>query len=505
MGEYGRIRDISTAPDSPATGPLSPPTHVDISQGQILACHRLEARDHANATIGDIMATSSCATRLLLRRSAHPTTRIPARHLLRLTALVGSAALTLAACSGGNVAELDDAIERGDGTFVQLSVTNVTATDGVRTATRTLGLDLIAQFPGQTVVTSPASAVVALSMLGSGSSGPTDEQLASLLGASGKDRDEAVNALMGTLDPYRAHPESINPEKLPEEPALHMANQVVASNTLHVEAEYLNNLTTMYDAGVLTADLASQEGKNILDKWVRRNTAGLIKESAVQPSPALRMVLQNAILFASKWSIPFEEKDTYEEDFTTASGDTVSTDFMHDTRTIDYASVEGWQMIDLPYGSEGNLVARYILPPQGTEVEAATVDVLASLEKMLAPALINLTIPKLDLASALELSAPLQQLGLISIFSDTPPALRNISTAEDLFVSLVVQQGRVRIDEEGTIAAAVTEIALESTSAPIEGPDPIEFRADRPHLILLLDKNVNWDLFQIAVNDPTVK
>lgn len=472
---------------------------------QSLPAHRLEVRDHANVTIGDNMATSSRTTRLVLKGSAHSTVKVRVRRLLRLTALVGSAALGLAACVGGSVAEPDDAIKRGDGSFVQLSVADATATESVRTATRSLGLGLIAQFPGETVVTSPASAVVAISMLGTGSTGATDEQLASLLGASGKDRDEAVNALMGTLDPYRTDPKSIDPEELPEEPALHMANQVVVHETLTVEPNYLNNLSKLYDAGVLTADLESPESKKILDEWVRRNTAELIKESAIEPRPDLRMVLQNAVLFAAQWSTPFEEKDTYAEDFTVADGTNVSADFMHGTRTIDYAEVSGWQMIDLPYGSQKNLVARYVLPPDGTDVEAATPKILESLESSLAPVPVRISIPKLDLVSKLDLIDPLKELGLLAVFDDNPPALQHISTEAILVVTDAFQQGRIRLDEEGTVAAAVTEIAIAEAAAPLEDPDAIEFRANRPHLILLLDKNISWDLLHIAVNDPTAK
>ena len=68
---------------------------------------------------------------------------------------------------------------------------------------------------------------------------------------------------------------------------------------------------------------------------------------------------------------------------------------------------------------------------------------------------------------------------------------------------MIIQQGRVRLDEEGTVAAATTEIAIEALSAPLG--DPKYFTADRPHLVILLDKEVGWDLFQIAVNNPVAQ
>ena len=396
-------------------------------------------------------------------------------------------------------------MKRSDVAVEKIAQANGSNVASVVASTRSLGLDVLAAFPGETVVTSPASAVVALSMLTTGATGVTEDQIAALLGASGEERDQAINALMGTLDPYRTNPDDINPKKLPKEPALHMANQAVLSDQAEIEQPYLDNLARWFDAGVLTTDLASSEGKKVLDEWVRRNTAGLIEKSAVEPSPELRLVLQNAILFAAQWQVPFKSAYTYEDDFTTASGKRVSAELMGDTRQLQYAEIDGWKMIDLPYGTDGKLVARYVLPPEGVGLESANSERLNSLEDALSPHPVFVTIPKLDLASSLDLIDPLVQRGLTAVFSPFPPALSHISTAEDLFVSLIVQQGRVRVDEEGTVAAAVTEIAVEAGSAPVERPEPVEFRADRPHLVLLLDKTVGWDLFQIAVNDPTAR
>lgn len=421
-------------------------------------------------------------------------------------ALASAAAMSIVLGSCSTAApKVDESMVRGEAAPVHLQLADAMSSDSVRTATRALGLDVIAAFPGETLVTSPASAVVALSMLGTGASGPTEEQLAQLLGAAGQDRDEAVNALMGSLKPYSVDPTTIDPEKLPDEPGLHLANQAVVSDQIQAEPEYLDSLATWYDAGVLSTDLSSAEGKKILDQWVKENTAGLIEESAVEPSPDLRLVLQNAVLLAAPWTVPFDAEQTQEGDFTTGAGEMVRVDYMNEVRTISYAEVEGWKMIDLPYGSDANLVARYVLPPEGTGLDKITSKDLAALESELEPMLTEVTIPKLDLSSSIDLKDPLIKQGLSSVFSFSPPALEHISSSADqpLYVTLVVQQGKVRVDEEGTVAAAVTEIGIEAGSAPGEQPDPVEFRADRPHLVLLLDKTVGWDLFQIAVNDPT--
>lgn len=416
-------------------------------------------------------------------------------------ALVAAAAMLLAGCGEGD----DDAtIERGSGNIRVVSLEDAPAVPQVVDDTRILGLQALASRPGETLVTSPASTVIALSMLGTGASGPAEEELSLLIGASGEDRDSAVNALVATLDPYLADPSDIDPDELPDQPQLHVANQAVIDDSASIEQSYLDNLVTWFDAGVLHADLAGAAGKKALDQWIETNTAGLIKESAIEPSEDLRLVLQNAILFAAPWTTPFDADSTYSDEFTKDDGTTVSAEFMHDERQAQYAEHDGWKMIRMSYGTEGDLSAEYVLPPAGTGLEEITSADIAALEKQLSSESVRITIPKLDLSSSLELVPALQKAGLHSVFEPGASALEHISASDDLYVSQVTQQGKFVLDEEGTVAAVTTEIGMESAAAP-DPVKPKEFTADRPHLIVIQDTEVGWDLFQIAANDPTAE
>src|SRR5690606_20258197 len=63
-----------------------------------------------------------------------------------------------------------------------------------------LGLDLLAEAGDETTVTSPASLQVTLSMAAEGAEGQTLAELEALVGASGEDRTDGMNALTGALD-----------------------------------------------------------------------------------------------------------------------------------------------------------------------------------------------------------------------------------------------------------------------------------------------------------------
>ena len=369
-------------------------------------------------------------------------------------------------------------------------------------ATRALGLSILADNATETIVTSPASTVIALSMLGSGATGDAEAEFAAVLGVGGQTRDEAANALLGTLKPFSADLDEIDLEDLPSDPQIHLANQMVLNEGFTPEAEYSESLQKWFGVVIATMDLSSASGKKYLDAWVRANTAGLIEESAIEPSSGLRLVVQNAVLLVSQWQEPFDAGSSGPADFTLPTGEVVNTEFMSSRRLARYAEMDRWQMVELPYGSEGQLVALYVSPREGVEPTDLTPAKLSDLESLMTGDDVVVEVPIVDLASSLDLIPSLESLGLTSIFSWNPPALGYISESGDLMVSLINQQGRIQIDEAGTAAAAVTEIAVTEGAAAEEPTPPKYFIADRPHLVLITDTLTGWDFFQILVNDP---
>lgn len=368
----------------------------------------------------------------------------------------------------------------------------------VVSATTRIGLALIASDDGENIVSSPASLVIALGILTAGADGATEAEITELLGAAGQERDEAINTLVHTLDRFAGEIDGFDPAELPDSPFVHFASQVAILEGYEVNASYLEAVKRWYDVGVLETDLGGQEGKDDLDAWVNHNTAGLIEESAIEPDPLLRLVIQNAVLLAARWQEPLEPAGLL--DFANVDGTSVPVIALGDRRELAYSEVDGWAMVRLPYGDDGTLVSSMVLPPAGVDPAEATPELLQELENALDSEDVVVAIPRLDLESTVDLIGILEDLGLEAIFNPNGSPLAHISTAEaDLHVGQAVQQGRIRQDDEGTVAAAVTEFAVEATSAGPDGPEPKYFRADRPHLIIIEDTTLGWDLFQVAV------
>lgn len=365
-----------------------------------------------------------------------------------------------------------------------------------------LGLRLIAHAEGGNVVTSPAGAQVALAMVGEGAAGVAADELDALLGATGQSRTDAVNALMADLERFEGDPSLAAKSKLPDETLVHLANQVVVDDQAEIFPEYLDRLSAAYGVGIIGADLGSAEGIKVLDAWVREESGGLIEKSAIEPKPLLRLVWQNMLVLAARWEQPFDRTVTRDAPFMLSTGESVSVPMMHQAGFHCYAEHEGWSAVRLPY-LNNDLIADLVLPPPGrepadlTDVELAILtDALDCAKKRVE---VQLGLPKVDLTTRFD---------LVPLLDDAVPGIREpgglpgISSNPDepLYVSQAVQQGVLRIDEEGTVAAVATEIGGEAGAAPPENPIVLTF--DRPFLARIAVGSTGWPLILARVDDP---
>jgi serine protease inhibitor len=70
----------------------------------------------------------------------------------------------------------------------------------------------------------------------------------------------------------------------------------------------------------------------------------------------------------------------------------------------------------------------------------------------------------------------------------------------DLSIDQVVQQARVEVDEQGTVAAAATGIDVCGNCAAVYFPPTVAI--DHPFLFLIRDTNTGSILFMGRVEDP---
>ncbi len=227
--------------------------------------------------------------------------------------------------------------------------------------------------------------------------------------------------------------------------------------------------------------------------WVKKKTHGFIPDfsSSAAEDPGTKMLIVNAVYLKERWLTPFESRNTKTEKFTDSAGKKHRVDMMHQTGVFNYAQGKNWQAVALPYKSGGYFIG--ILPNGNAHTFAAslTPQLYNSIIQAVAQSNkeIELGLPTFDInTQPISLATALQHCGSGDIFSGKAnfSGFANTQlTAQDL-----IQRCRIKLDEEGTEAAAVSEIPmwlLEET----DPPKPLKLTFDRPFIWIITEADTN--------------
>ena len=356
--------------------------------------------------------------------------------------------------------------------------------------TADLGWALLSADAEPNKVIAPSSLAITLGMLAEGATDATLAGIDTAFGLSGDERSKALGALRQSLGRYDNLPESVDVKAPPKEPVVHQASQVVVVEGKKVEQHFLDRLSTYYGAGAHQVPIGKVKG--VLDAWAKKHTAGLIKQSAIEVSPQLVLVLQDAILFAAAWATEFSSDDRNLE-FRAPSG-TQRVKALSGKFSAPWAKGDDWTAIRLRY--DDALAMDVILPEEGTDPNDLSADTLDATRAALDSAsrqTVNLTMPPCDLTGKLELLTMLETQGISfdnSVDGIFPGAI----------VNQFVQQVRFMVSAKGTVGAALTEVAVVE-SAPFPPPKIISMVVNRPFIMRVLDTRTGWPLFLAVISD----
>jgi serpin B len=170
--------------------------------------------------------------------------------------------------------------------------------------------------------------------------------------------------------------------------------------------------------------------------------------------------------------------------------------------TLGEGTVPGAAVYELAY--KGNALAMDFLLPTGSlsDYEAALTpaSLAAALASLGSPeGGVELQLPKFSFSTTLNLVPILQGLGVKDLFEAHVANLSGMDGQMDLYVSAVVQQAIVEVDESGTVAAAATAATVSSASV-VEEPPLVKI--DHPFVFLIRDTRNGSILFVGQVLDP---
>ena len=344
-------------------------------------------------------------------------------------------------------------------------------------------------------VLSPVSAYLALSLAGTGARGETAQEFEAVLG----DGQQAVaGKWMNTLPADS------------EGTQVMLANSAWVDERMECNAQWLETAANLYRAEVYQTKLSAPETVDDINFWIEDNTKGLIKNFLDSPMDETdRLALFNTVYFKGKWRSPFEGESTHDHTFTLEDGTQLETPMMRKyNKDMSYISGADCDGVVLPY-RDSDLVFVALKPIKGQTVRqlCSSLD-FGQVGKMVDDAQIatvDLLLPKFEVSFDRELTGDMKAMGLVSAFDPGRADFTGIGTTADnmpLYIGLVRQKAVFKLDEEGTEAAAVTEIMMRVGSA-MPASEPIEVHFDKPFLYMIFDQETDVPLFVGIMDDPS--
>ena len=361
---------------------------------------------------------------------------------------------------------------------------------------------LAAQGEGNAAV-SPLSLRLALAMAYAGARGDTAAQMAEVLRYDLP--DESLHAAFNALDQaLEARNQTLTGDGGAERRIeIAVSNALWAQAGVEVEAAFLDTLAGAYGAGMRLVDFAAaaEAARATINAWVAGETNDripqLIPQGALTPETLL--VLTNTVYLDADWALPFPSEATADGAFTRLDGSQVTVPLMHVQLAAGYAADAGWQAVDLGYVG-GEVAMLFVVPDAGRfdEVAGASGTLFGEARDALAEAEIQLALPRFEFRTQASLPDTLRALGMTDAFDPGRADFSGI-TAGTLFISDVIHEVFVSVNEAGTEAAAATAVIMGRGAPPRE---PVELTFDRPFLFYLYDRATGSVLFMGRVLDP---
>ena len=367
---------------------------------------------------------------------------------------------------------------------------------------------------------SPLCISIAIAALVPGARGATREELEGVLGLrglSGTAEESASELLESLLDHKTPDWEYSSGEPREVERdlfTLNIATALFVQEAYPILASYRDTVMDHFRAELFSLDFkAAAEAAGRINGWVSEQTQGKIPTlvSSSGLDPLTRLVLANAVYFKASWSNPFEEWYTSPEPFLLSSesggAGTVEVMMMRQDLDLRYWADEalGVEAVSIPY----EVMSMVVLLP-GTGRLAALEDTLdaAFLDRVVAgwePTLVDLKLPRFEVRCTSQITEALRGLGIEAGFDTLRSDFSGVTDhPQGLSISDVIHDAWVKVDEEGTEAAAATSMDLLcDDSSEEEPPEAIPFHIDRPFVFLIRDDETGAVLFMGRIMDPT--
>jgi serpin B len=369
---------------------------------------------------------------------------------------------------------------------------------------RDFAFDLLGQIRAQAngnIFFSPHSISIALAMTYAGASGGTLDEMGEVMRFTLPEAQ--LHPAFNALDLELARRSEVDVES-GDAPRLNIVNAIWGQNDYPFSTTFLDTLAVNYGAGLRAVDFMNEPEavRQRINGWVEDQTneriQDLLPDGSITPNTVL--VLTNAIYFLAGWQDEFPKSATSDQPFTRPNGSTVTAPLMRNDGDFAHYIGDDTHAIALPYvGGELTFIA--MMPADGEDFAAWESGLdrerFDAIVAAMSPGQGRVSLPRFGFKGDYDLKALFEKMGWTN-FGELNRMLEGGQGG--LEISDILHKSFIKLDEEGTEAAAATAVVVRETSAPI---DVFDLRFDRPFYYVIYDEPTDTILFVGRLADPT--
>lgn len=357
----------------------------------------------------------------------------------------------------------------------------------------------MAQDEEESQILSPISITYALGMLNNGAAGETQEQINKVLGF-GETGANGINDFC-----YKMLKRA---STLDEKTKVMIANNIYFNTDwrtkfghpdMELMPSFVSTAKAFYDAEPESRSFSDGKTRDVINQWASDHTEGMIEEVLKEEEfdPHYISYLLNAIYFKGTWQQKFDKNLTIKEEFNHAGSTKEMTycPMMHQKTTFDYTETETLQALRLPYGN-GSFQMTVLLPKANTNAvpQVPTADLWQKIQQQMRPVEVDVKLPRFESDTDIDLIPIMEKLGMPKAFVEDHAEFPYlcIDPPEHIWIALMKQVAKIKLDEEGTEAVCVTVVGVDGSDG---GNIPKIFHANHPFLYVISEKTTDAIFF----------
>ena len=285
-------------------------------------------------------------------------------------------------------------------------------------------------------------------------------------------------------------------------PTIEQQTTLWYKHDLTLNTKAIDNIKDAFHVTVNAVDFSDANIKNVIDEEVCKGTHGLIDHLDTDIDAAMLALIVDILYFKGAWEYEFDEYNTKDRMFYGTKGK-AKVPTMQSEGRMDYAETSVYQAVRLPYMCESvnhkEFAMRIYLPKNKYGIS----DVLYFIqnedyELYTEREEVKLSLPKFEVANNIDVKNLLSRMGLTCVLESydiIPQCIKGLQ------ISDIAQQVKIKVDEQGTEAAAVTFMAVTGCCPPEIEPTPKVMRVNKPFLFEIVEETTNTILFSGVINN----